>query len=451
MSFPSATICAIATPAGTGALGIIRVSGPSALALLRRLSSREKFLPYRLHHTTLAYPAPTDVLDEVMACYMPGPRSFTGEDVVELYAHGGPLGLGRLLAALQMLGARAAEPGEFTRRAFLNGRLDLAQAGAVAQIIGARSETALRNAQAVLSGELGHKIRVLRKQVIQLAASLEVSIDFSDEVELQMSTEQGLAQCQQIKKETANLAATYQRGRHLSGATVGIVGRVNAGKSSLFNQLLGRSRALVSAEPGTTRDYLEAEASWSGYRIVLIDSVGQRAASQLTALEQAGQELTYPVLMQCDLLLQVVDLSSPAPFDQLLEVERPSLVVANKQDLAAAGAQEALTRRLGEQIICTSALQGQGLEELKKAILQRLFPAGLEQESVQITQLRHWEVLQRALGRLTEVEESLHAQQAPELVVEHVREVLETLGEITGETYTEAILDEVFREFCIGK
>jgi tRNA modification GTPase len=429
------TICAVATPPGEGALGIVRVSGPGSLELLRAASRRRRFPPRRLRLCRL-FGRDGEPLDQVLACFQPGPASYTGEDSVELYAHGGVLNLQRLLARLVELGARAAAPGEFTRRAFLNGRLDLTQAEAVAAIIGARSERALTNAQRLHSGALRASLAAVRESLLELAAELETALEFSEEVP---AHELG-ASSAQAEAALRRLLASYQAGRRLDGARVAIVGAANAGKSSLFNRLLDRERALVAAEPGTTRDYLEAEVVLEGLRLTLVDAAGLRPAG---GLEQAGQALAEPVLAGSDLLLHLrpLDTGELAPLPASLR-SLPCLEVGSKADLAKVGYRPAL---------CTSARTGEGLQALRDAIVERLLPGEAAEETVLVTEERQALELVRASEELAALRRCLAGGCPPELAAEHLRLALRALAELTGEVSTEEVLDTIFRRFCIGK
>ena len=452
------TICALATPRGEGAVGMVRVSGPAALDLLRAVSRQQAITARAMCATTLRHPHGGQVVDQVLVCAMPAPRSYTGEDVVEVHGHGGELNMARILGLFLELGARLAEPGEFTRRAFLNGKMDLTRAEAVAQVIAARSEQAMRNAQATLAGELGQRVGQIRQLLLALAAQLEVSIDFADEVDRPLA-QQAASLHQQATDLTRELAGTYRRGQQLDGVTVALVGPANAGKSTLFNALLGGPRALVDSQPGTTRDYLEAELSWSGRRVTLVDTAGQRDPGQATTLEAAGQALVEPLLQRCDLLVWVLDLAADRPQQQLAAAAcqrssgRPLLVVANKQDIAPDRALDQLRRGPGQlELVAISALGGQGLEQLRHAMEQILDPGGEElAETVLVTRQRQHAALQRTLSALDQGQQAQDQGLPPEVVVEHYREALSALGEITGETHSDAVLDAVFNTFCIGK
>lgn len=382
---------------------------------------------------------------------MPAPQSYTGEDVVEVFGHGGPLNMQALLALFVERGARQAEPGEFTRRAFLHGKLDLTQAEAVAEIVSARSARALRNAQAVLAGELGTQIQALRAEAIALAAELEASIDFADELQLASSEGELLARFDSLLTALARLLASYRVGARLGGVTVALVGEVNVGKSSLFNALLGKERALVSPSAGTTRDYLEGEVEWGGVRVTLVDTAGTRAAREMSTLERAGQVLGERRVAEADLRLCLVD-GTGTPRPLVADGER-DLFVCTKMDQVDAATRDAWSSVSGSPLP-TSAESGEGLETLATAVLTRLLPAGSGgdgAETVCVTQARQAEGLQRAEGALKAGRAAQVEGLVPELVVEHVQEALGALGEITGEDYREDVLGAVFSRFCIGK
>jgi len=450
------TICAVATPPGEGAVGVVRLSGPRAREIVELACPEVKLRPRRLQATTVH--RGREVLDRVLVCLMPGPRSYTGEDVVEIHAHGGTLNLERILGLFIEHGARVASPGEFTRRAFLNGRIDLTQAEAVAQVIAARSERALRNAQAVLGGALGRRIGALRQDLVELCARLESEIDFADEdpagPEVERSVER---RHDDLEREIAQLSESYEERGRPGEATVALTGPTNVGKSSLFNRLLQTTRALVSPRPGTTRDYLEAEVRWGGQRITLVDTAGERGVEEQSALEHAGRELAAPVIARCDLRVHVLDLSLPWPADLgagIATIGTPVVIAANKLDLSEEPAERIEAERGdGVKVVATSALTGEGVERLREAVLE-LLSAGrgeTEAETVQIVLERHHAALCRARRAVVEGRAALREGRPPEIVVEHAREALFRLGEITGEHFAEDVLDAVFSRFCIGK
>jgi len=466
------TICALATPSGDGAVGIVRLSGSRAAELLERAARGVPLRPRRMVRVDLFDPDSDAVLDQALVCLMRGPRSYTGEDVVEVYGHGGRLNMEALLGLFVRLGARPAGPGEFTRRAFLNGRLDLTQAEAVAEVIAARGARALRNAHAVLGGALGREVRAVRAQAVALAAELEACIDFAEELGEGAVGEgavgSGLAERHRaLLAQLGRLVASYRRGRRLSGVSAVLVGAVNAGKSSLFNRLLGSRRALVSAEPGTTRDYLEAEVEWDGLRVTLIDTAGERERERMSVLEREGLALALERARRADVVVQVIDVSVAGGAGAVASTGGGvgRVVVAHKVDLLAGELRQRRCRALaagagGVSVVEASAATGEGLEALRAAVVAAALgdPAeaggdGLGElpETVQVTQERQWEALSRAERALGAGLTALSEGTAPELVVEHTREALVALGEITGETFTEDVLDAVFARFCVGK
>jgi tRNA modification GTPase len=461
------TICALATPSGDGAVGIVRLSGSRAAELLERAARGVTLRPRRMVRVDLFDPESDAALDQVLVCLMRAPRSYTGEDVVEIYGHGGRLNMEALLGLFVRLGARPAGPGEFTRRAFLNGRLDLTQAEAVAEVIAARGARALRNAHAVLGGALGREVRAVRAQAVALAAELEACVDFAEELG-DGGVGEGLAERHRaLLAQLGRLVASYRRGRRLNGVSAVLVGAVNAGKSSLFNRLLGSRRALVSAEPGTTRDYLEAEVEWDGLRVTLIDTAGDRERERMSVLEREGLALALERARTADVVVQVIDVSvaGGAGAGESAAGGVGRVVVAHKVDLLAGELRRQRCRALaagagGVGVVEASAATGEGLEALRAAVVAAALGDAAEgggeglgesRETVQVTQERQWEALRRAELALGAGLTALSEGTAPELVVEHTREALVALGEITGETFTEDVLDAVFARFCVGK
>ena len=403
MSVERDTICALSTSVGQAAVGMVRLSGPRARELLRQVCSRRRFRPRQMHAVQLRDGG--QIVDRVLACHMPAPRSYTGEDVVEVFGHGGALNMERILHLFLDHGARLAQPGEFTRRAFLEGRLDLIQAEAVAHVVAARSERALSNAQTLLEGALGQRLAALRQELLQLCAMLEASLDFAEDTASEVALTEVARHHQHLERELEAVVGTYRRGKRLEGVTVGLRGRVNVGKSSLFNALLQRERALVDHRPGTTRDYLEADVDWQGYRVTLVDTAGDGPEGSLSAMEQAGQRLASSVLARCDLVVWVVDATHP--LDHAPRGGAPIVVVANKVDLLTPEVRTVVCRALAGEypVVETSAVTGEGLDRLRGAVLGQLFDSEVEGESVdavetvQLVHRRQWDALRRARGR----------------------------------------------------
>jgi tRNA modification GTPase len=459
------TIAAIATPNGIGGVGIVRISGPDAGALIASLLGREASdLPDRTLVRGIARDRAGARLDEVLAVVMRAPRSFTGEDVGEVHGHGGAVNMGRLLRAVIEAGARHAEPGEFTRRAFENGKLDLTRAEALADVIGASSERAWRLAQAHLAGRLGDRVAAFRARITAILAEVEACIDFPEEGEDYLEAAQLGARAGDLGRELGQLAATFAAGRALrEGVTVAITGPVNAGKSSLFNALLGTSRALVDASPGTTRDYVESRAVWDGIEVTLVDTAGVRAAD--SDVERAGIEMGLRRAREADLEVRVQaadheatrgqGAAEAAAEDTAAGAERV-LHVMTKADLFADGACQAVAadgvEAAGEPMLLTSARTGQGIDALKQQILLRTCGGGGEGDDGEVvTSERQHTLLARGAESLQSAAQVAASQGPPEVMAVDVRDAAEALAEVVGERVGDEVLDSLFARFCIGK
>jgi len=449
------TICAVASAVG-GAIGVVRVSGPASEAIARRLAPG---LPTEVqsHHQYLVpivEPRTAAVIDQALVCVMRAPRSYTGETVVELQGHGGEANLAGLLAATLAAGARLATPGEFTRRAFLAGRLDLAQAEAVAEVIAARSDRALRVAQAQLGGALSAQVRRLRERCLAALAEVEAGVDFPDE-RLQPAGPAALeAEVRSTAVAVEELAGTFARGRLLGeGVDCALVGRTNAGKSSLLNALVGEERALVDAAAGTTRDFIEATLEHEGVRLTLVDTAGERSGA--AALEERGLVLGRARSARADVVVVVID--GVAGFGEvearLLEAQRVGaagpravLLAWNKSDLCAV----VTGLPSGLEALPTSARTGAGVAGLLAAIRRAAGDVGAE-EGLTVTSLRQHDLLAQAGAALDRAAVAL-AEAAPlELVAVDLGVAVDRLGQIIGEAVGDDVLDRVFARFCIGK
>jgi tRNA modification GTPase len=462
------TICAIATPLGEGGVGIVRVSGEKAIDVASGLVALQSGAPllsaasHVLHRADLF--DPTDSrrharLDDALVVIMRGPRSYTGEDVVELQCHGGMVILQTICEALIRAGARMAEPGEFTKRAFLNGRLDLAQAEAVLDTIRAKTTGSLRIAQEQLRGALSKEIDAVRERLIGLLAHVEAGIDFVEEDIAFIPTVELTAGLQQARAAVELLLARSREGRILrEGVTAAIIGRPNVGKSSLLNALLKADRAIVTPIPGTTRDVLEEVVNIRGIPVRLLDTAGIRDTAD--PVEQEGVRRSRVAQERADLLLIVLDGSAPlTPDDRtLLEDSRPNvdqkrLVVVNKTDLPSR-IDPALLPPDGPDcaVARISAKTGDGLDDLRDGTRRLLIHPDFEtRETVLVTHLRHQTALGRSQDAMTAALASVEAGQAGELIAMDLRAAIDALGEITGAVSTDDILDRIFRDFCIGK
>jgi tRNA modification GTPase len=459
------TIVAPATPAGAGAVAIVRMSGPRAMEILDaiwRPVHQGRRAPRKLYLGDVIDPGTGTLIDRALAVVMPNPASLTGEDVVELQCHGGALVVRRIVSLAMASGARMAEPGEFTRRAFLNGRMDLAEAEAVADIIAARSEAALSQALSQLSGALSERVAHLRRQVIGIRAHLEVEIDFSDEDIGLPSRRAVAAEIELLIHDVAILHDSFARGRRVrEGVRATIVGKPNAGKSSILNLMLGADRAIVTAIAGTTRDVIEDSVQLGPYALVLSDTAGVRES--LDEVERIGIERTLKSARDADLLIAVFDSSRPFEAEDAEVIALTgehqarggaTLAILNKQDLPhRISAGELRERGVTIPILALSAIDS-GQAATLRAELERMIDALLEspaQEGIAISRERHREALAMALGALKNARDAMLAAVPPEIVAVDVMSAADALGSITGEVGIEDVLDAIFREFCIGK
>jgi tRNA modification GTPase len=451
MPSPTDTIAALATPAGTSALAVLRVSGADTARLARELCGetppprRMRRADYRARDGTL--------IDDVLVTFFPGPRSYTGEDALEVSCHGNPFIAQKILEDLLARGCRPAGPGEFTQRAFLNGRMDLSQAEAVMDVIHARSERALAAAHQQLRGALGRKMNELVEALLGVLARIEAYIDFPDE-DLPPEDRSVIAgMLDHILLDTNQLLTTSHYGELLrDGIKTVIVGAPNVGKSSLLNRLVGRERALVSAEPGTTRDFIEERLIVGPHGLRLIDTAGLNPAP--AELEKRGMDMTLERAEEADLFLLVVDATQPPPAlpPALLSLlrSRSALVVVNKTDLADSA--PFLPDLAGLQAVRVSALTGAGWETLISAIVSRadLFQQHIGNEIIAIN-ARHASALGAAKACLSAARKNLEQQGPVELLASDLRGALEAFGEIAGKIDHERVLDQLFATFCIGK
>ncbi|HSJ57022.1 MAG TPA: tRNA uridine-5-carboxymethylaminomethyl(34) synthesis GTPase MnmE [Anaerolineae bacterium] len=454
------TIVAISTPVGEGGIGIVRLTGPDAKQALCRLfvpAGEERpgtceFAPRTLRYGHVVEPATGERVDEVLATWMPAPHTYTRQDVVEINAHGGIVPLRRILALCLRLGARLAEPGEFTARAFLNGRLDLAQAEAVLDVVRAKTEVGLRAAVDQLGGHLSRRIAAVRTTLLEVLAYLEATIDFvEDEIPAQ-EIEPDLVQAAAALRD---LLAEADRGiiyRH--GVRTAIVGRPNVGKSSLLNRLLRANRAIVTDVPGTTRDTLEETLNLHGVPIVLVDTAGitDRAAG---VVERLGIERSRAALAEADLALLVVEAGSqPTEADRAiagLVGDKPAILVLNKIDLNG-GVDPGAAGVLDAPSVALSALTGEGLADLERSIVELVFAGQVTAgETPAVTNPRHKEALNRALQAVEEALAAHRGDQLPDLVAIDLSAAVQILGEITGQTASDELVDLIFARFCVGK
>ena len=469
------TICAIATPVGEGGIGIVRVSGAHAIEVAAHVVRPRNGQPlqhlenYRLYLSDVLDPGSplpagesqgegqASAIDEALVVIMRKPHSYTGEDVVEIQTHGGAWILQATCHGLIRHGARLAQPGEFTKRAFLNGRLDLTQAEAVLDTIQATTSRSLQAAQSLLRGSLSKEVEALRERLIRVLAHVEAGMDFAEEdiTFIQAAeVQQALTDTQRVVEQ---LIASYEEGRIIrEGIKVAIIGRPNVGKSSLLNALLKLDRAIVSDQPGTTRDVIDESLNVRGIPLRLLDTAGLRRTRD--TIEGEGIRRTEDAIAEADVLLLVFDGAEGITDDDRAVFEtygsRRHLLVMNKMDLPESQSFDAtqLLEGAGPEFVKVSAKTGEGLDHLTSVIQSVCLKEGLEATpSVLVTRLRHKASLEQAHGSLEEAMRSLERKESGECVALDIRAALDALGEITGAVSTEDILDRIFQDFCIGK
>lgn len=455
------TIAAIATPAGAGGIGIVKISGSgaisSAVSLLRPLRDLSELKSHHLYYGYVIDPETGKTVDEVLYTVMRAPHTYTREDVVEIQAHGSRCGLHRILELVLRQGVRLAEPGEFTKRAFVNGRIDLTQAEAVVEVICAQTKEGLDLATRQLKGQLYEAVEAIRKQIETLLVEVEAAIDFPEDLEEIIQPE---AFSQKMVQEAImpleELLAHYDEGHiYREGISAIIVGRPNVGKSSLMNRLLDKERSIVTTIPGTTRDFIEETVNIKGIPLRLIDTAGLHDTDD--ALEVMGIRFTRQRLDEADVVLFMVDCSTPLAEEDTsiydLFQDRKAILVINKKDLKPYVPVEEIVERFpGLPWIQISALYNQGIEELKaavfKAVTDQRGPAELP---AIVPNIRHKLAIDRAVIASKAAAEGFRTGLPGELVAIDLKDALDSLGEITGVTTTEDILDQIFTRFCIGK
>jgi tRNA modification GTPase len=454
------TIAAVATPPGEGGIAVVRLSGEAAFSIVNRFfhsgktGALEDAPSHTIHHGRFI-DEKGKTIDEVLVSIFRAPRSYTGENTAEISCHGGIRVTRQILEALLRGGARYAEPGEFTRRAFLNQKLDLAQAEAVLDLIRSRSDRSLETALGQLQGKLSEKIHCLKDSLLKIQAHLEAGLDFPDERLETDSSETLLKRFVETEEEIRSFISSFRRGSVLrEGVLTVIVGRPNVGKSSLLNALLEKDRALVSPFPGTTRDALEETVEIGGVAVRLVDTAGLGVTPK-DELDQMGAERTRRYLREGDLLLFVADGSSEwtsedeAVFSEL--DGKALLPVVNKADLPQKLNVEKWQGRFSEKPCWISSLTGKGFPQLEQRIEQKIREMGIVQESLTLTRLRHKQAFEKSLEAILRAKESFQKNQSAEIVLVDLKEGIDALRELIGELYSEDLLDVIFQEFCIGK
>jgi tRNA modification GTPase len=454
------TIVAIATPPGRGGIGVVRLSGTDALAIaLPMLRLKHEPEAGRAIFGELIEPSPVlterssaDRIDEVVVTYFAKPHSYTTDDVVEISAHGSPTVLRHIVELALARGARLAEPGEFTMRAFLNGRIDLTQAEAVRDLIDSQTLYQAKVAAQQLEGALSRRLQPIKQKLIELIAVLEAGIDFAEDDVSVLPPEQIVQRVTTISGPLEELAATFAYGKIVhEGLTLAIVGRPNVGKSSLFNQLVERERAIVTATPGTTRDLIGETVAIGGIPVRLVDTAGIRRA--LDEAESIGIRKSMEAIADADLVLVVLDSSQPVTEEdtELLGqgAKRPAIVVENKVDISSSQS-SVLSLQLPR--VRTSAITGEGIGELRNEILRHIGgETGVQAETGFVTSLRHQSLIREAITALDAAQVAVGGKIPHEMILLDLYNALRQLDEITGATATDDILNLIFSTFCIGK
>lgn len=448
------TIVALSTPAGVGAIGVIRLSGPQAIGITEKLFPALKLQQAASHtlHFGLAMDG-TEVVDEAVIGLFKAPKSYTCQDVVEVSCHGSPYILQRVLQLFIKHGARPARPGEFTMRAFLNGRFDLSQAEAVSDLIASESEAAHHIAMNQMRGGFSGELKHLRQKLMDFASLLELELDFSEEDVEFANKAQLLNLLTEMQGKIEKLSESFRLGNVLkNGVATVIAGRPNAGKSTLLNSLLNEERAIVSDIPGTTRDTIEEILTIKGIAFRLTDTAGIRNAADI--IEKEGVERTLQKIKQASLVLYLFDAQEMSAADVQADIKKlgqnPLIMVANKVDLKNEVEIETKFKEI-KNLLVISAKQNKGIEELKEHLYTEALQGATMQESVVLTNSRHYEALQQTLHNLAGAKKGIENKLSGELIASDIRSALSHLGEITGEVTTDDLLGNIFSRFCIGK
>ena len=456
------TIAAISTPPGEGAISIVRLSGEEAIAIADRIfQAGNKTLAqvpsHTIHYGHIVDPEESRLMDEVMLSVMQKPRTFTREDVVEINCHGGIVVVNQLLQLVLRQGARLAEPGEFTKRAFLNGRVDLSQAEAVMDLIRAKTDKAMNLAVNQLDGNLSHLIRTLRQEILETLAQVEVNIDYPeyDDVE-ELTTRLLLEKATMVKGQIQALLATAQQGKILrEGLSTAIIGRPNVGKSSLLNHLLREEKAIVTDIAGTTRDVIEEYVNVRGVPLKLIDTAGIRETEDV--VEKIGVERSRKALAEAELILLVLNQSEGLTQEdkQLLELTAGSrrIILLNKTDLEPKLAPAELAQYAADEpIFSVSVLTSEGLDQLEQAIADLFFGGKTtDKDASYLSNTRHIALLENAVQSLSEVIQGIEAGMPVDLVQIDMTRCWDYLGEVVGDSVQDELITQLFSQFCLGK
>ena len=457
--FHTDTIAAISTGMTSSGIGIIRISGPDAIAIADKVyDSRSGKKLENMPTHTIHYGFIRDgeeFIDEVLVMLMRGPRSFTAEDTVEINCHGGVYAMNRILELVIRKGARPAQPGEFTKRAFLNGRIDLSQAEAVIDVINAKNEYALKSSVSQLKGSVLKVIKDIREKIIYHIAYIESALDDPEHISLDGYPEQLEEQVEQWKEKIRTLIASSENGKRMKeGIRTVIVGKPNAGKSSLLNVLLGEERAIVTDIAGTTRDVLEEQMSLSGISLNIIDTAGIRSTEDV--VEKIGVKKAKTYARDADLIIYVVDSSTGLDEndEEIMEMirDRKAIVLLNKMDLDCVTTEEDIRKHLDKPVIPVSAKEEQGIDRLEQTVKDMFYEGSISfNDEIYITNMRQKAALKEALDSLEQVSVSIQNQMPEDFFSIDLMNAYEELGSITGESVGEDLVNEIFSKFCMGK
>jgi len=456
------TIAAISTPLGEGGIGIVKISGDRALEILNKIfvtkdhKQRKSWEPRKMFYGFIVNPKNREMVDEVLAVYMKAPNTYTKEELIEIHCHGGMVPLRKTLKLVLEQGAGMAEKGEFTKRAFLNGRLDLSQAEAVMDLISAKTDISHEVALGQFEGRLSQEVQGIQSILKDMLAHIEVSIDFSEEDIDEVTMGQLLSKSEEARKSFLRLLQTAKTGKILrEGLVTGILGKTNVGKSSLLNALLRENRAIVTDIPGTTRDVIEEQLNVRGIPLKILDTAGIRETED--AVEKIGVQRSREIFQQADLVIFMIDASRKLDredydFLQLIK-DRRALVVINKTDLEEAIDLGRIKEIIGEKkLVRISLLKNKGLEALEDALEELVYEGeGFSKEQPFITNTRHQQAISQGLHSLEDGIKALEEQMPLDFVEVDFKNAWESLGEVTGDTVSEDILDHIFENFCIGK
>lgn len=454
------TIAAISTPLGEGAIAIVRLSGDEAVEIAGKMfrgKNLSEVDSHTIHYGRIVDPHTEEMIEEVMVSVMRAPKTFTREDVVEINCHGGLASVNRLLELALHYGARLAEPGEFTKRAFLNGRIDLSQAEAVMDLIRAKTDKAMHVAVKQLDGKLSKLVSKLRQELIETVAHVEVNIDYPEYDDVEEMTFQLLtSRIDSVSLEIEKLLVMARQGKVLrEGIKTAIIGRPNVGKSSLMNALVQENKAIVTDIPGTTRDVIEEYVNVRGVPLKLIDTAGIRDTEDL--VEKIGVERSRQVLKEADLILLVLSNNEPLTdedrqlFDVVKDLE--TIVLINKTDLEVQLDYDEVKRLSGDKaIVTTTLIEEAGVDQLEDAIAQAFFDGGIETDDLSyVSNVRHIQLLKQSLDALVDAKMAIESDMPLDLVQIDITRTWELLGEIIGDTVQDSLLDQLFSQFCLGK